>query len=119
MGNLDLRTIDSALEGGTRGLAIEPGKSQESRLYRFIAGLEKPSMPPGKRLKDEEIAVIKQWIDEGAKGGSQASTKPKPPSAIQMKMEERAITDEERKFWAFVPPVRSPLPQVGATNPVD
>src|ERR1700716_3880542 len=55
MGNLDLRTLESALEGGERGLAIQPGKAEDSRLYRFIAGIEKPYMPPGKRLPAEDI----------------------------------------------------------------
>ena len=45
LSKLDLRTRDAALKGGQRGAAIVPGKSSESRLYRVVAGLEKPSMP--------------------------------------------------------------------------
>jgi hypothetical protein len=35
------------------------------------------------------------------------------------KMEERAITPEERQFWAFVPPVRREPPSGFGANPVD
>src|SRR5215208_4308174 len=86
MGNLDLRTVESTLEGGERGLAIQPGKSDESRLYRFIAGIEKPYMPPGRKLKPEEVETIKKWIDAGAMAPAsekpEAKAEPKPAGAI-------------------------------------
>src|SRR5262245_60671658 len=44
-GRLDLRTRESALKGGARGADVVPGKPEDSRLYRRIAGLERPSMP--------------------------------------------------------------------------
>ncbi|MEO8125566.1 MAG: DUF1549 domain-containing protein, partial [Bryobacteraceae bacterium] len=122
MGNLDLRTLESALEGGERGLAVQPGKSAESRLYKFIAGIEKPYMPPGKRLPAEDIETIRKWIDEGAKVDSKQKSEARPAEQahlINAKMEERTITPQDRHYWAFVPPVRSPLPQVGAANPID
>jgi hypothetical protein len=120
MGNLDLRTLESALEGGERGLAVQPGKSDESRLYRFIAGVEKPYMPPGKRLPAEDIEAVRKWIDAGAKVPASERSEAKPkPSAINAKMEERTITSDDRRYWAFQPPARPPLPQVGTGNPVD
>lgn len=122
MGNLDLRTLESALEGGERGLAVEPGKSAESRLYKFVAGLEKPYMPPGKRLPAEDIETIRKWIDAGAKVNSkenaQAAPKEKAP-VINTKLESRTITPQDRQYWAFVPPAHPPLPLVGTTNPID
>ncbi len=122
MGNLDLRSLESALEGGERGLAVEPGKSADSRLYKFIAGIEKPLMPPGKRLPAEDIEIIRKWIDDGAKVNSKEKSEAKPQEkapVINTKMEERTITPEDRRYWAFVAPVRAPLPQVGTGNPVD
>src|SRR5213082_3441816 len=44
LSKLDLRTRDAALKGGARGAAIVPGKAEESKLYRLVAGIEKPSM---------------------------------------------------------------------------
>src|SRR5438105_1147825 len=50
LSKLDLRTREGALQGGQRGAAIVPGKAEESRLYRLVAGLEKPSMPMDGKL---------------------------------------------------------------------
>src|SRR4249920_762525 len=66
LSKLDLRTRDAALKGGVRGAAIAPGKSSESRLYRVVAGLEKPSMPLDGKLTAAQISIIRDWIDQGA-----------------------------------------------------
>src|SRR5436190_5435271 len=59
LSKLDLRTRDAALKGGTRGAAILPGKAEESRLYRVVAGIEKPSMPMDGKLTPDQISIIK------------------------------------------------------------
>ena len=66
LSKLDLRTRESALKGGEKGPAIVPGKAEESKLYRLVAGLEKPAMPMDGKLTAEQIAAIKDWIDQGA-----------------------------------------------------
>ncbi len=69
-GKFDLRSRDSALQGGTRGSDVVPGSAEQSRVYRRIAGLERPSMPAqGGALAADEVAAIKRWIDEGARLG--------------------------------------------------
>jgi mono/diheme cytochrome c family protein len=57
-----------ALRGGSIGVAIVPGKSADSPLLRYIAGLDKNVvMPPkGERLTAPEIELIRAWIDQGA-----------------------------------------------------
>src|SRR5262249_5417941 len=45
MSGLDLSTREAILKGGEHGPAIVPGKAEASRLYRRVAGLEKPFMP--------------------------------------------------------------------------
>ena len=45
LSKLDLSSRDSALKGGEHGPALVPGRADDSRLYRLIAGLEKPGMP--------------------------------------------------------------------------
>jgi hypothetical protein len=115
-GKLDLRNRDSALKGGARGSDIVPGDAAASRLYRRVAGLERPSMPPqAEPLPAEQIAAIKQWIDEGAAWGSTVTL-------TSTALEHRTITAEERNYWAFKLPVKSPLPAVedaSLTNPID
>jgi len=63
---LDLRTRDGMLRGGSRGPALVPGDPEASRLYRYVAGLEKPSMPPADPLAGGEVAALKAWIAAGA-----------------------------------------------------
>ena len=64
---LDVR--QSALEGGDFDEPpIVPGKSAASPLIRFVTGVDPDSvMPPeGPRLTKQEIATLKDWIDQGA-----------------------------------------------------
>ena len=49
---LDLRTREGLLKGGSRGAAVKPGDADESLLYRFVAGEEKPRMPMGEELSE-------------------------------------------------------------------
>src|SRR3954471_6839010 len=62
LSKLDLRTRDGALKGGTPGAAVGPGKAEESRLYRAVAGLEKPAMPMDGKLTADQISAIRDWI---------------------------------------------------------
>ena len=66
---LRLDSKSSALKGGNSGTpAIVPGKSSDSLLYRYTAGLDPEIvMPPtGPRLSHKELEMIKAWIDQGA-----------------------------------------------------
>jgi hypothetical protein len=134
MSGLDLSTRESLLKGGEKGLVIVPGDAEASRLYRRIAGLEKPVMPmaPLAPLSSEQVAVLKSWIDHGAKWGPEApatastketgSTKPAAGS-YGNDYKEKTITAEDRKWWAFQKPVRHPIPQMAdarwKANPID
>jgi len=58
MGRLDLSSRESLLRGGARGTDLVPGNAEESRLYRRVAGLEKPPMPAkGAALTATEVAA--------------------------------------------------------------
>jgi hypothetical protein len=124
LSKLDLRTREAALKGGEKGAAIVPGKAAESRLYRLVAGLEKPSMPLDGKLTANQISIIKEWIDQGAPWDATpaATASPTAPSAA---LEEMTISPEARNYWAFLKPVQSPVPVVSRdltnplTNPID
>ncbi|HVT94742.1 MAG TPA: c-type cytochrome domain-containing protein [Bryobacteraceae bacterium] len=75
MGGLSLDSFDMLMKGGKDGKVIEPGKSDQSRLFLMITGKISPAMPmDGSTLKAEEIASIKAWIDSGAKGPEAGET---------------------------------------------
>lgn len=66
-GDLDLSNYQALMAGGGSGEVVKPGKGEASLLYRTMAHLEDPSMPPKKpKLSDKTLALFKQWIDEGA-----------------------------------------------------
>ncbi len=73
--NFSLTSRAGLIRGGDSDLpAIVPGKSADSPLVRFAAGVEKKlEMPPLKSrdkyppLSDKEIALLRAWIDQGAK----------------------------------------------------
>ena len=61
----------AALTGGVHGSAILPGNAQTSRLFRMVAGIEKPAMPLDGKLKPEQIEAIRLWIEQGANWDAQ------------------------------------------------
>src|SRR5262249_13202995 len=119
LSRFDLRTREAALKGGVKGADIVPGKAEESRLYRLVAGLEKPAMPMDGKLSDAEIARIKDWINQGA--GWDTSAAPAAPATASLAgLKDMVITPEQRSYWAFQKPVRPAVPAVsGLSNPID
>jgi hypothetical protein len=72
---LVLENFDGLMRGGESGPAVVSGRSGESLLVKMVEGAverggKRKIMPPGKRskLSAEEIALIKAWVDGGAKG---------------------------------------------------
>jgi Protein of unknown function (DUF1553)/Protein of unknown function (DUF1549)/Planctomycete cytochrome C len=122
LSRLDLRTRASALAGGAHGPALVPGRAEQSRMYRVVAGLETPAMPmKGQALSSSEIAALKRWIDDGAVWPATAVPATRSASST-FAIDERPITDAERAYWAFQPPRKAPLPAVGRadlSHPVD
>jgi len=70
---------DDLMHGTQYGQVVVAGSAMSSTLYHMVAGTVDPSiqMPPqhpealaegrGKPLSDEQIEIIKVWIDQGAK----------------------------------------------------
>jgi hypothetical protein len=113
-GGLDLSTREALLRGGETGPAFVPGKPDESALYRLSARLEKPHMPHKReKLPPEELAVLRQWVVAGAPYARPL----KPPAVVEKK--DFAVTEADRKHWAFQPLRRPDLPPGTATHPVD
>ena len=68
-GKLDMAGYDTLMKGGKNGQPIVPGKAAESLLVKLAGRMQKPLMPPKgeEPLVPEELALIKLWIDQGAK----------------------------------------------------
>jgi hypothetical protein len=74
---LRMTSREELLRGGNSGPAIVPGQAAESLLMQRVTGQSGMRMPPaGPPLTDDVIAVLRQWIDQGAvwDAGSGSST---------------------------------------------
>ena len=87
-GDLNLATYAALQKGGSSGAAVKPGDPTKSRVYTLSAHIEEPKMPPnGNKMPDAQLAVIKLWVEQGARenAGSKASVTPKPTADIGLK----------------------------------
>ncbi len=101
-GKADLRldTRQGMFANRDGGVPFAPGKLEDSEAWmRITADDPKMLMPPpksGKKLSEKQIALVKAWIEQGAKWNS---------------------------HWAFEAPKRQPLPNVKGAgwvrNPID
>src|SRR5437763_1845222 len=66
----------AASKAGRTRIAIVPGNRKSSRLYVRITN---GTMPPTGRLTDSEIAVFKNWIDQGPDWPDDVSGESEPP----------------------------------------
>ena len=118
LSDLDLRTREAAVEGGLRGPALVPGRAEDSRLYRMLAGLDDPPMPmAGDPLSDAELMAIRTWIDDGAHWDAGGATS---ADAALAALENTLLPDGARDYWAFKLPKKAPVPaSKGYEHPVD
>jgi len=114
LSKLNLGSRDLAIRGGDRGASLVPGSAEKSRLFRMVAGLEKPSMPLGGTLSAGEIESIRLWIDRGAVWDAGAAVSSNPGDITQ----DNPLRPDERNYWAFRLPVR-PSPPNNVGNPID
>jgi len=104
---LDLQ--GDAVRGGDSGPAFQAGKSAESLLIKYVAGLDPDIiMPPeGDKLSHDEVGLLRAWIDQGAKWSEDSSANGANKSA----------------HWSFRPVKRPELPRVATEtwvrNPID
>src|SRR5262249_2668452 len=66
-GGLRLDTAGGLLQGSSSGKVIVAGSSKDSLLAQRITDKSGDQMPPSKPLDPKLIAVIVNWIDQGAK----------------------------------------------------
>src|SRR5215217_7901945 len=84
LSKLDLRSREAALAGGAHGPAIVPGNPDGSKLYRMIAGLDKPIMPMDGKLSAEQVQKIRKWIEEGGQWDGATTTQSAKTAAADL-----------------------------------
>ncbi|AWM42111.1 hypothetical protein C1280_02575 [Gemmata obscuriglobus] len=93
-----------ALAGGDSGKAIQPGKSADSHILKLVTSTDADTrMPPkGAGLSAAEVAVLKRWIDDGAKWPDDGSAAANPLD-----------------WWSLRPLKRPAVPGAEKEHPVD
>ncbi len=115
-GEYRLDTRDALIKGGETGEpAVIVGDSSKSPLIYFVARLvEDFEMPPkkDKALKPEQIALLRKWIDEGAKW----------PDGLRLTAEKSADNDPEKidsaKLASLPPPATRKIDFVADIQPI-
>ncbi len=78
-GGLSLANYADALDGGRNGPAIRPGNAARSILIHRVTGAVEPQMPKDEDpLTSREIALIRQWINQGARRTPTSARAPQP-----------------------------------------
>ncbi len=95
-GGLALDSRSGWQQGGDHGTALVPGKPEESLLIKAISYTDNDlQMPPKKQLSVAEVAILEQWITQGAHD-------PRESEVAQAKKKGVNI-EEALKHWAFQP----------------
>ena len=91
-GGLSLHTRAEMLKGGKNGPAIVPGNSGDSLLIQHVSGFRAPVMPgTGDHLSDEQVQMLRDWVDQGAPFGQVASASQQPQAASVIKPRRPAV----------------------------
>lgn len=104
-GKFDMGTHGAIMKGGKKGVAIVPGKAAESPLWLRSSHRMEKVMPPKSEenpLTPTEVAILKLWIDQGAKGPAiDVRSRPKVvlglPPALVKPVRAVAVSPEKDK----------------------
>jgi Protein of unknown function (DUF1553)/Protein of unknown function (DUF1549)/Planctomycete cytochrome C len=111
-GGLKLTSRADMLHGGDTGPAIVPKDAAKSLLIETINYASETKMPPKGKLKDREIAALREWVQAGAVWPGEM-TEPAP-----IKKPGELFTPEQKAFWAYQP-ITAPTPPPTHANPID
>jgi len=99
-GGLNMDSRESLLKGGESGAVIKADTAEKSTLIPAVEWSADLQMPPKKKLSDEQIAALKEWITRGAPDPREGSAPP---------------LRSTKEHWAFQPVAR-PTP-LSVKNP--
>lgn len=99
-GGLRVDSREALLKGGNSGAAIVPNQPEASLLIQAVTySHSRLKMPKGKpKLKDEDIASLRQWIKDGAVWAKESVTRTPHPASSN--------------HWAYQPIRKAELPKV-------
>ena len=104
-GGLTLDSQSGWEQGGDSGPALLPGKADESLLIKMVRWMDSDhQMPPKEKLPASEIALLEEWVKQGA---------PDPRVTVKKR-------PTEGDWWSLKPLAEPKPPEIaGVQNPID
>jgi cytochrome c553 len=101
-GEFRLDSREALLVGGPSGPALVPGSPDDSLLVRAVRYTDEDlQMPPKERLEPAQVAILEEWVRQGAPWPRAASTAGAEVAVTSAKQEYDF--DKAREHWAFRP----------------
>lgn len=107
-GDLSLVSFAKLQKGGEKGAVVVPHRADASLMIRMLTGEVEPAMPPkdNPRPTDGEIAVLRAWIEAGARGPNGAqpdypeiqTPKIKPAAGVHSYLTSMALSPDGKRL---------------------
>lgn len=94
---LDLTTGSGFRKGADTGPIVVAADGENSRLLQVIGYQERIKMPPTGKLREDEIAAIREWVKAGAPWPAETA----PAATAQGP--KKGYTKGQKEFWSFRP----------------
>jgi cytochrome c553 len=102
----NMATREKLIEGGDRGVSVIPGKAKESRLFKLVARIEEPHMPPKKPVEQATLTALATWIDSGAAYDAPLL------DVVASGKKPMVVTEKDKAAWAYRALTPMPVPAV-------
>lgn len=96
-GSFSMDTREEILKGGETGAAFKPGDAKGSAMIKAVEWADDLQMPPKKKLSDDQIKDLTEWVAMGAPDPRVGGSAGKP---------------SKKDHWAFQPVSRPTAPAV-------
>ncbi len=106
---LYLDSREDILKGGESGPAVVPGDPDDSLLMSAVL-YESFEMPPRGRLKDDQIAILRKWIQDGAYWPAE------PNSANRERAAQFDLETRMQSHWSWKPLAQPRVPDVDQSD---
>ncbi len=137
-GGLDLSSFGTTLKGGSGGKIVEPGDVGSTLITSVQQTSDKKMPPEGDKLSNDQIDILKRWIDggllENKSSSARKATKPKfettlrsdpaakpdgpPPMPEHLLLEPPVVTARAASIHAIVASPWAPLIAITAQRQI-
>ncbi len=106
-GNVDLSSVEGFIMARDEAALVSTEEPDSSRLLAIVGYENRVKMPPGGKLPNEEIEVLRAWIRQGAVWPGAGRREAMIPPG-----EAGVFSEQQKSYWAFQPVSDPVLPTV-------